>query len=233
MIKRLRILGLSLVVALCSLSSAADDAVTLRFAPKAGDTFMYKLVAKMQFKTAAITITTDLLNRVTQADKDGYAVESKQSNLQITVGGSTSKAPGGTDTTSYKSNGEVVDVKADGLNAEYWRRSEITNFVYPSVPVKVGDQWVSSVKPDEKKGLVATSATYKVEGIEDLAGRHTAKIKVSFSETEGAVPAKSESLVWIDIADGSMVKTEATWTNVPSSGTTVNGTITIERFADH
>lgn len=229
MIKNFRAFSLGALVLVCAVA-LAQEALTLKFSPKVGDTFKYKLTGSLTVGGATADLSGDIEDKVTKADDSGYTIESTQKNIKVSVNGSEMPPqPDATDTTVSKPNGEIVDLTADHVDGDTWRVAELNNFIYPDKPVKVGDEWTSTVVADSKKGTVAATATYKVDSLEKVGSHDTAKIKVSYKETEGATPATSEGYEWVDIKDGSMVKDTSTWTNVPISGMPINGTVTVER----
>jgi len=226
---RTRFIGTGLLIAACAIAFAAQDAITLKFAPKEGTTLNYKMNASIDAGGATVTVAANVTNKVTKVDANGYTIAATQSNLKINFNGQEMDQPDSSDTTTYKSNGEVVEVTAEQTSDSTYRVAELTNFVYPDKAVKVGDTWTYKVQPDDKKGLVAATADYKVDSTEKIGTHDTFKIKLTYKE-DGASGAESDGYVWIDTTDGSMVKSTSTWTNVPlGPGGGVNGTVTVER----
>ncbi len=227
--KNLRVVGLCALVVLGAFA-AAQDAMTLKFAPKMGDTFKYKLSGNLDFQGQSGTITSNINDKITKSDDSGYTISSTQSGTVIEFNGQTIPGPDATETTVFKSTGEIVDIQSEQSAAQNpWRAAELNNFVYPDKPVKVGDTWTSSVTADEKKGTVAATTNYKVDSLEKIGTHDTAKIKVTFKESGGSDPASADGFVWIDVKDGSMVKGVSTWANVPMGPAAINGTFTVER----
>jgi hypothetical protein len=224
-----RLIGTILLATTCAMAFAAHDAVTLKFARKEGDSAKFKMTADMAVMGVTATLSGNVQDKVTKVSADGYTIESTQSNVQAVVNGSPMPQPDSTDTSSFKNNGELVDYVSEHVSPEAWRIAELSGFVLPDKAVSVGDTWTSTVAADDKKGIVAASATYKLEAMEKVGTHDTAKVKVSYKETAGTDPASSEGYCWIDVKDGSTVKTTATWANVPIQGVLANGTITMER----
>jgi hypothetical protein len=82
----------------------------------------------------------------------------------------------------------------------------------------VGDDWSVDLAVDAKSRPVAIKAEYKVEAQEKVGSFDTFKVKTVVKETTGAEPASADGFIWVNIADGSMVKYEATWNNPPFAG---------------
>ncbi|MES1227100.1 MAG: hypothetical protein ABUL72_00425, partial [Armatimonadota bacterium] len=148
---------------------------------------------------------------------------------QIDVAGQTINPPDSSATTISKPSGEITDVQDSEGDANAWRMAELNNFIYPDKPVDVGDTWTHTIAADSKKGIVAATATYKVDAMEKVGDRDTVKIKVSYKETEGTDPASNDSTVWLDVKDSTMVKEESAWTNVPSPQGPISATMKMDR----
>jgi hypothetical protein len=224
-----RLIGTILLATTCAMAFASHDAVTLKFARKEGDTAKYKMTGEMNLMGVTASLTADVQDKVTKVSADSYTVESTQGNMQAVVNGSPMAQPDSTDTTTFKSNGELIDYTSDHASAEAWRIAELTSFILPDKAVNVGATWTSAVVADDKKGTVAATCNYTLEALEKVGKHDTAKVKISYKETTGTDPASSEGYCWIDVTDGSMIKTTATWTNVPIGGAMANGTISMER----
>ena len=224
------IFGLGLLVATCAVAIAAVDAITLKYAPKVGDSLKYKMTGQLQIMGTSADIAGDFEYKVTKVDTDGsYTIESSQKNMQVSFGGQNMNPPDSKDTTVSKANGEIVDYQTDHQDPNAWRMAELNSFVYPDKPVSVGDTWQSKVAADTKKGTVAATCDYKVDSLEKVGSHDTAKIKVSYKETEGSDPASSEGFVWLDTKDSAVVKSEANWTNVPSQQGPISAKISLSR----
>src|SRR5579872_476768 len=110
--KNLRVVGLCALVAMCALA-AAQDAINLKFAPKAGDTFKYKLSGNLDFQGQSGTITSNIEDKVSKSDDSGYTISSSQSGTVIEFNGQNIPGPDATSTTTFKPSGEIVDIQAD------------------------------------------------------------------------------------------------------------------------
>jgi hypothetical protein len=225
-----RFIGIGLLVASSVIALAAADAITLKFGRKEGDVAKYKMAADMEIMGAKATVAAEIEDKITKVSDDGYVIQSTQSKVEINFNGQTMDQPDTTDTITYKANGSIVDLQTENMTPDSWRVAELSGFVLPDKAVNVGDEWTSTVAADEKKGTVAATASYKLEALEKVGSRDTAKVKVLFTETGGTDPASSEGYAWIDVTNGSIVKSNMTWKNVPIQGMAVNGTITMDRI---
>lgn len=223
-----RLIGLGLLVAAFGFTFVGKDPVTLKFAPKVGDSLKFHLTANMTTQMGDATVTADLQDKVTKSDDSGYTIESSQSNGQVSFNGGSQPLPDGTDTTTSKPNGEITDLQSSQEQDGMWRVAELDNFIYPDKPVSVGDSWSYTVAADDKKGIMAATCDYKVDSMEKIGTHDTAKIKVTYKET-ASDGASSDGFVWVDTKDGTIVKKQATWTNVPLGQMPVSGSVTLER----
>jgi len=223
-------IGFGLLAATCAVAVAAvGDAITLKYTPKVGDLLKYKMAGHLSGLLEA-DFGGEVTYKITKVDPDGtFTTDSTQSDLTFTANGQTQKVPDSTSTVVSKANGEIVDMTSGTSDPNAWRVAELTNFIYPDKPVSVGDTWTSSVTADAAKNIVAAKADYKVEALEKVGNHDTAKVKVSYKETEGSEPASSDTEVWIDTKDGSMVKADSTWTNMPSPMGATNAKLSLTR----
>jgi hypothetical protein len=232
--KSTRIFGLTAFVAICAMASAQGP-VTLKLTPKVGDTFRYKLSAEMEVMGAKATVSGTVSDKVTEVTPEGgYTVESSSTEMVGNFSGTEMQIPDSKSTSKYKADGALVDIQGEevaGANgAEGWRRANLSNFVYPADPLKIGDTWTSSIASDSKTGAVAAKTTYAVEKFEKVGNHETVKVKFTSKETEGSDPASSDGFVWLDVKDGTQIKVQVTWSNVPMMGNPIAGKVTMERI---
>jgi hypothetical protein len=209
-----------LVAAISVAAFAAQDAVSLKRVAKAGDTAKYRLKADVEVQGTEATFSALVTEKISKVESNGnYVVESAQTEGKIVFGGQEMEAPASTQTFTYKPNGEVVEIKADSVDSSVYRTAHLTSFIIVDKAIKTGDEWTHEVKKDEKTGAVAAKGTYKVEGSEKIGDFETFKIKFATKETEGGdTAAVCEGISWISKKDGTLVKSEGTWKNVPFPG---------------
>ena len=232
--KSTRIFGLTAFVAMCAMATAQGP-VTLKLTPKVGDTFRYKLTAEMEVMGTTATVTGTVADKVTEVSPEGdYSVESSSTNMTGNFGGQEMPIPDSKSTSKYKASGVLVDIQGEEVAgssaADAWRRANLSNFVYPTNAIKTGDTWTSSVTADSKTGAVASTTTYTVDSFEKIGSHDTVKIKFTSKETEGDAPATSDGFVWLDTKDGTQVKVQVAWTNVPMMGNPISGKVSMERI---
>ena len=136
-----------LVMALSVAALAIQDGVSLKRVAKAGDAAKYRLKADIDFQGMEATFTALVLEKVTKVESNGnLVVESSYTEGKVSFSGQEMDAPGSTSTTTYKANGEVVDIKAETVDANVYRTAHLTAFVVGEKAVKVGDEWTTEVK---------------------------------------------------------------------------------------
>jgi hypothetical protein len=209
-----------LVMALSVAALAVQDAVSIKRVAKAGDSAKYRLKADIDFQGMEANFTALVLEKITKIETNGnYVVESTYSEGKVVFSGQEMDAPGTTSTYTYKPTGEVVSIVAETVDSNVYRTAHLTSFVVPDKALKVGDEWATEIKKDEKTGAVAAKGAYKIEAEEKVGDFETFKVKYSTKESEGGdTAAVCEGVAWVNKKDGSLVKTEGVWKNVPFPG---------------
>lgn len=203
------LLGAALIFA----AALAQDGVSLKRAPKVGDTFKYNLSVAMNIQGQDFTVTAVVSEKVTKAEEGKYTIESNQTELKLN--GQEAPMEQSPSYSTYSNVGRLLESKSDQEGPDADRMSALQSFEVPDKAVKVGDTWEVALKAKEGKNPVAFKASYKVEAQEKVGEWDTLKISFTATETEGTDPAKSVGTVWVSVKDGSMVKYEGNWTNAP------------------
>lgn len=230
--KAIGALGLCFAVAALSVA-VRDDAVTLKRVNKVGDVAKYKMSGNMTVQGGEAIYTASMSHKITKADPDGSAtVVVSTSDVKISFGGQEMTPPDSPDQTiTYDAKGEVVSITGgQDSGADTYRFQALNDFSYPEKAVKVGDTWTKERAANAKTGATAVKSDYTVAGREKIDTYDTLKITFKTKET-GADGATIEGTAWMNIADGSLVKSDVTWTNVPVPGAPgpINGKITVTR----
>lgn len=217
----LRKAGFGLFVAALSVAAfAVQDAISLKRAAKSGESIKYRLKADVEIQGMEAAFSTLVTEKVTKVESNGnYVLESAQSEGKVNLSGQEMDVPGTTQTFVYKPNGEVVEIKAETVDGNVYRTANLTAFIVTDKAVKVGDEWTHDIKKDEKTGTMPAKGTYKIEGEEKVGEFDTFKVKFATKETEGGESAAScEGTSWVNKKDGTLVKSEGVWKNVPFPG---------------
>jgi hypothetical protein len=214
-------MGFGLFVAALSVAAlAVQDGISLKRQAKAGESVKYRLKADVEIQGMEANFSALVVEKVTKVESNGNIVlESVQSEGKVSFSGQEMDVPGATQTYIYKPNGEVLEIKAEAVDSSVYRTANLTAFIVSDKPVKVGDEWTTEIKKDEKTGAMAAKGTYKVEADEKIGDLECLKVKYSTKETEGGEAAATcEGFAWINKKDGSLVKSEGAWKNVPFPG---------------
>jgi hypothetical protein len=112
-----------------------------------------------------------------------------------------------------------------------FRIASLASFQAPDEAKNIGDEITYSIPADKDHGMPAAKADFKVLALEKVKDWDTVKLSYSVAETEGDPKASSSGTLWISAADGSLVKSESTVTNVKPYGAPfpLTGKYNIER----
>lgn len=219
------------VVALSTLALAAEGFVIAR-KPKANDVHRYTVSGEIEMRGITLPYKGKLEEKVTKVDVDGtYTLEQRELELKLIAGTQELDQPvPAPATTVFLPNGLVKTIEGNDAKPESYRMSNLELIYDPGKPLAVGDTWTYEIKANKETGAVAAKAEYKLLAEEKLGTHETLKIQAKVKETEGATPGQIDSTVWLDKADGSMVKSDMKWTNVPLPGSQgpITGTMKIE-----
>ncbi len=208
------------VFLLAATALAADTPVALKRGGKAGDSHVTKVTITLDVEGSTMTLESKVKETLKTLEKDGsYSTE-----IQF-VGGSMSfdgeseeiEADDAKEVSEFGKRGELksVDKSEDEMDTDSNRLSTIVGIIYPEKPVKVGDKWSYEGKSNDKLGTRDHKGTYEVLASEKVGSAECLKIKVTAAETEGDDPASVESVMFLDIATGTVVKGEGTIKNMP------------------
>ena len=214
-------------VLLASLVTLAQGATVLRWTPREGDVVTTRTVATIRVIGTEATLASVMTQKVIRVDPDGgYLVQATPTEGKVTMGGQELPTGNITVLTNYGPNGEIREIRSEGMDAAGYRMANLTNFHAPVKAVAVGDSWTAEGKADAKTGTVPWKADYKVVAEEPKDGIPSLKMEVTARETEGSDAGKATGFVWVG-KDGVVVRSELDWTNVavPGAPGPVNGRI--------
>jgi hypothetical protein len=233
MSKMTRFLFAAAVTSLCALATAQE--YTLAHKPKVNDTLTFLMVIDLEFvgKTKA-TMTGKSIEKVLKVEEDGtYTVEVSNKDTVIDTDGEA--LPGRAEEPpvmkTFKANGDVVQLKGTRIGSSEYRLSNMNAFRLPDKAVKVGDSWTRDIPADTKTGMVPAKATYTIEALDKVGEIDALKVKYTYAEGSGQIPASATGYMWINPADATLLKSDLTLTNVPSSqaGVLINAKVNVTR----
>lgn len=227
--------ALTLIAASVALAGIAGaglyQAVTLKRAPKVGESAKFKLTGTFDFSGQEIAVSGLSTEKVVAVEGDTYIVESASTDTKVSVGGQEMEQPNSTTKTTYKLSGEAVKIEGEQVSSANYRIDNLTGLHLPTKPVAVGDSWVYEVKANDATGAAAVKVEYKVVGTEKLLGFDTLKVEFSGKESGVDTPGSVKGTVWIDVATSLQVKNDAVWTDLtfPGAPVQLSGKITLVR----
>jgi len=213
----------SLLIALVGLTLASgftlrqDEAYEIKRTPKAETIVRYTIEAKSTVQGQEVIFKATNTERVSAvAEKGNYSIESVQSGVEVQFAGQ--KIPTDqsmTETTTYDTKGDVVEIKGDNVDSTNYRMANAVALHFPEDKVKPGEGWERKIEANEKKGIVEATASYKLTGTEKVDDLDTLKIDVTYRENKGEKPISCTGTLWIDSKDGSLVKGNLSLENAP------------------
>lgn len=204
---------------------------TLSYKVTQGQKFIYKMNGTMSVQGSEGTLTGLTTITVEKADGQQIQVKTGSSQMVVSFGGQTINIPDSP--PQYMTNdllGKIIEIKGEDIQPGDYRVEAINSTVFAPTPVGVGDSWTVNYASDPKTGIVQTVGNYKVLGTETVDGISCLKISFDNQEKTGDVPGSSKGTVWVNPADGMMVKKVGDWTNlpIPASPMPVTGHFSIE-----
>jgi len=215
----------ALVAALGLIALVFATPFTLKRQPKTGDTIKYRFAMIFNVNGVDVTYTSLLTDRVTSVDPSGnYTVQTTQTEFKATLGDQDAPMKS-TDVqptyTTYSPSGAILQIRGQQPENAY-RVANLGAVHLPDKPVNIGDTWSASVQPDASTGTVALAATYNVIGPQEIGPYGAVAVKLSYKEATASNPAMSDGTVWINPADGTVVKMDVDWKNAPVLGLTTH-----------
>lgn len=213
-------IGFLLASSLLAALVFSQDATSIARKPKAGQVITYQIHAEINIAGTSAVYTATSTEKVVEAGEDGtYSIESRQSELKVRYDNrDISPEPLGATRTKYAANGEVLDIISDMDKSVAFRVAAMTNIQAPGKAIQPGDKWSMENKPNANNGNIGSKTNYTFDKKENVGTFRTAVIKFNFTETSGSSPAQSEGTVWLNLEDGSLVKSEVTMKNAPFPG---------------
>lgn len=210
-------------------ASPSSEKVTLAVRAKAGQLARYKQEADLKVSAGGANLTLQIkqVQRVkftNVASNGDVTVEQTTESGEISTNGNTSPLPDEektTDTLVIHPNGTLASYKSSESAAEAQnsvRLIEATSVVFPDKPVGVGDSWSYTYQPDEKLGIRAAKAEFKIDGEETVAAANSFRVELTYAETSGAHPITAKGTLWIEKSSGDTVKSDLSVDSVPFGG---------------
>lgn len=220
---------LALAVIAGSAAMANSYGASFAYSPKVGDVMRYKSTAKFNMSGMDGTATFTDRQKVTAVEDGVVTIESTQEDGMILIMGQEMPMGTLTGVLKMKMNGVVTSAEGDDGFGDM-RMANIGSFIRPDKEVEQGDSWTHKFPGDTKVGTVNAEATFKYIGEENALNEAAYKVEFEYKETEGTYPASSKGTFWISKANGQVLKSVATWKDVPVAGAPepINADVTTE-----
>lgn len=206
-----------------------QDTVALKRIAKEGETTKFKLSVDTEISGMVIKFSADIIEKVSSFGPDGkIKISTEQQNAVLSVGGQDQPAPSGVGDSvisTYNGDGSVSEIQGDNTNSDSYRLANLQSLLYPKDAIGVGSKWELELAENKKNSTPPVKAKYEVLGKETMGTRTVFKVSFDLSETTGSDAASSKGNLWIDIANGLVVKSEAQWKNVPIAGQIIDGKV--------
>lgn len=221
---RLRIVCFAFAILTGLTAMAAQDGVIIKRTPKVGDISKFRMKAQTEAPDASkvshkIVFTSLITEKVTKvADNGDYTVESTTGEVKISYDGTDVPSAGSAaqeiSTVTFKPSGEVVAIATDRTDPNIFRMATLEALQFPSTPVKKDSTWDADFKKNDQ-GAVDAKGNFKIEAEEKMGGVDCYRIHATIKESTGTQPAASDTIYWISIKDGTLMRQLATFTSAP------------------
>jgi hypothetical protein len=221
---------------LAILALAAPQAAPLKATPEKGWTADYTLKTILTFEGSEVVFEADLKRTVAALNEDGsFVVKSQQSEARMTHEGGVVNWPNPPAVfTTISPRGWPAAIAGEDFDSEDARFANLTTLVFPADPVKKEDEWKVLIPKNEELGTVPVEAVFTLRGPDKVEGLDALRISFKAKETEqveheGELKpvGRSEGSIWIDPANGMLLKQEIALTDAPLAGQSITGRFTL------
>lgn len=240
-------LSLGLTSAVCALlagtagpvGAAEDQAVTLCWSPKAGDSVRYRTTIKLDIGGNDIVVEQNRRHVVRRIkDSRDVVIVVEEEGGKVIAGGAENAIPAGAPTTiTLDKSNKVLEFQVERDDNPYLSAAAqhlialIDRIVLPEKPVKPGDSWTTEVDNPRVKGRKVTIKSVYV-GEDKADGVPVWKIKqtVEADTDESGGKLKAESTARLEAATGQLLDAEQTVRGLPGNMGPVDWNGTIKRM---
>lgn len=193
-----------------------QDSVELKRVPKKGEEAIYQTVLDVELQGQKITLFSTLNEKVLLMQENGnYIVETKYSNTHRSTKDTDTEFTVEPDIMTYAASGEIVAIRSKATSSLY-RGANLLGIYLPDGPVKKDDVWKKQIKGDAKLGTVDLTVEFKVVGREKVGSFDCLIVNGTTKELSGKDPASTEQILWLNVADATLVKRTVTFKNLPT-----------------
>jgi hypothetical protein len=225
------------ILALCFVALPiviSAQVITLTRKVKVGDTAKYRVTFVFTVYGNDVFYTSTETDKVTAVNKDGsYVIESSQTDVHANSSNELPvKENPAKSYTTYDARGRVLDLSGAQPGTE-WRDANLGSFILPDKPINKGDTWTVNLEAKADRLTPGGTFIFTDDGFSAEKGDDSPtllKIEKKYTENSPGNPATSTGTIWVNPADGSIVKIDETWNYAPLLGLTtlVNGHVSYE-----
>lgn len=208
--------ALLIVLAVLGAFAQAQDTFTLKRVPKKDEEAVYLSILDIDMQGQKVSLFSTLTEKVVWADDKGvYIVETKYSNTHRSTKDGDTEFTIEPDVMTFAPTGEVLAIRGKATSSLY-RGANLLGMFLPDSPIKKDETWKKEIKADKKLGTVDLSAEFKLVGTEKVGSFDCVILNATVKETAGENPASAEQIIWLNIADSTLVKRTVTFKNLPT-----------------
>jgi hypothetical protein len=188
------------------------DPVAIKRIPKVNDSTSLTMEVRMTMSDGQEGhITARMADSVTAVDQAAGTYTILETESDVTFNDAPVSSDSHT-TQIQKFTGEVISITGDALGADPYRLQDLIQPYFPSAPLNVGDVFTQDIK-STNPGAVPIHVDGKLIALEKVGSFDTAKLEETVKET-GKARGSAHSFIWVNIADGALVKQTADLTAV-------------------
>jgi len=218
------------VVLSAALAAPNPHAYELKRQPKLGAEARYQVSATFQFNGRTASMKMEQTEAVTKVESDSFEVKTSACKCKFCVDGATKDLPDSEASSAvYDRLGALLDLHLGAPDENAYRKANMLAFIAPDKAVQLGDKWEQLFKANANLGVRDAKTSFEVEKNEKLGKQDAVEVKFDYAETEGDDPISSTGHIWVNAADGSVLKLEASFTNFPFNGHPMSGTFSMAR----
>ena len=213
--------------ALLALAAIAPaQKISIKPAPKAGDTGTYKFEMKISVQGMDVIVSGNQVRKVSKVEADTINWTANFESLKADIGGAEQEIPTTPIKISQKTTGDVLKVEGGIDQLDSVRSLLMLRFVAPTTDVAAGDTYKIEFKA-VKDGQPAHTYAGKYEGPEKVGDKDAFKFTSVYTEA-GKDTFATRNTYWVT-ADGTILKCVSKFDNydIPPAGGPQTGQVTL------
>jgi hypothetical protein len=185
------------MLSLLAFAAPSVTPITLKWNPKAGDKFVYKITVNLETEGIKLDLTGKDVRSVIKADREAVLVTDESSMVLP----DSTPIPLVATQSSFRPDGTLLELTAELNIEDGFRQARLKELVFPDKPVSIGDSWTASSPPDKQASMTGFKAKYTLVGEEKVGDLKAYRIEAKGGETGDSL-AKTEMTYWVDETTG-------------------------------